>query len=875
MDHGAPPAHELERRKQLKLRLRRDLIVEEQRYEGKLFYVVKDPVSLRYYRLKDNEYYLLQFFDGTHTLEDAQKAYEKEYRPDRLKLEDLESFGQQLFKAGLAQNESPRAGKQLYENRGKRKRMEWIQFFTNILYIKIPIFDPDVLLTKMLPYVRFIFTLWFFAISVGVMLAAILLVLTHFEIFRSKLPDYHIFFRFGTVVNLWVALGMVKIIHEFGHGLSCKRFGGEVHEMGALFLCLSPALYCNVSDAWTLPNKWHRIIISAAGIYVELIIAAIATFVWWNTPTQPFINNLALSLMIVCSISTVVFNANPLMRFDGYYVLADWLEIPNLREKSNRFLGNLVLEHCLGVEVQPEPYMALWRKVLFISYAIGSYIYRWVVTFSILWFMYSFLRPYKLEVISTLLALAALASMIGWPLYRLGRNIHRRGRLPDMKRWRVMVTSSVVIALILFVCLVPVPISRIRGVGVVEADSGDRNEATAKVFVRSRGILEDIRVRAGERVEKGDVMAVFRNPDLEVEKETAMVEASNYRHHLDLLLEEFRQTSGDPASRKTVEEQQRDTQSKLHVTETKLEAIDRVLNEEMVLRAPVSGIIGTAVKREEIGRLFDPTKGDVRPLFTIYQPKLLRVTLPLTTAEFDRLRVNLIPLTPKATATDKVLHSKKKVSFSCQGRLADALEQLSKQVAGLHLRLAPDQLALGNHPVEFAVEKRPLDVALPEFFTKYRIGYVIISDLVDEYDGWLQVAAGKERGSPEGGRPLAALPVTLRVHGRDTMTWKGRITRLPESEAKTVPLLLSNKANGPVAVRAEPAKKETARQSMAAGGDPLIPQTQQYLVHVEIIDPDEGIVPGALAQVKVRCQSETCITWLWRKINDLFDLGLW
>src|SRR5207237_5365510 len=93
-------------------------------------------------------------------------------------------------------------------------------------------------------------------------------------------------------------------------------------EMGALFLVFSPCMYCNVSDAWTLPSKWKRIIISAAGIYVELIIAAMATFVWWNTPSQPFINNMALSLMVVCSVSTVVFNANPLMRYDGYYVLA-------------------------------------------------------------------------------------------------------------------------------------------------------------------------------------------------------------------------------------------------------------------------------------------------------------------------------------------------------------------------------------------------------------------------------------------------------------------------------------------------------------------------------------------------------------------------
>src|SRR5919109_97265 len=355
------PAADLERRKQVRILLRPDLGIEPQKYEGRTYFVLKDPVSLRYYRLTENEHFLLQFLDGRHTLEDAQKAYEKRYRPDRLRLEDLEGFAQQLLTAGLAQNESPKAGKQLFDRRKKRRRTEWLQTLTNILYIKLPVFDPDRVLVRMLRFTGWIFTGWFFALSVGVMLAAILLVASHFETFRSKLPDYHEFFSFKTVVYLWVALGAVKIIHEFGHGLSCKRFGGEVHEMGFLLLCFSPALYCNVSDAWVLPNKWHRIIISSAGIYVELIIAAIATFVWWNSASHPFVNNLSLSLMVVCSVSTVVFNGNPLMRFDGYYILADWLEIPNLRDRSNRYLQRLVTEYCLGIETQPEPYMELGR----------------------------------------------------------------------------------------------------------------------------------------------------------------------------------------------------------------------------------------------------------------------------------------------------------------------------------------------------------------------------------------------------------------------------------------------------------------------------------------------------------------------------------
>jgi len=151
---------------------------------------------------------------------------------------DLEAFAQQLINAGLAQNESPRAGKQLYEQRSKRKRSEWMQTLTNILYIKLPIFDPDRLLKRMLRWVGWIFSLSFFTLSVVLMLSAAMLVATHFETFHSKLPDQNLFFRFQTVMWLWAALGVVKVIHEFGHGLSCKVFGGEVHEMGALLLCL-------------------------------------------------------------------------------------------------------------------------------------------------------------------------------------------------------------------------------------------------------------------------------------------------------------------------------------------------------------------------------------------------------------------------------------------------------------------------------------------------------------------------------------------------------------------------------------------------------------------------------------------------------------
>src|SRR5258707_2481987 len=234
------PASDLERRKHVKVRMRGDLAIAPQKYEGRTYYVVKDPVSMRYYRFKEQEHFLIGLMDGSLTVDQAQKEYEKRFRPERLTLEDLEGFGQQLLTAGLAQNESPQAGKQLFDRRKKRRRSEWMQTLTNILYIKIPVFDPDRLLNRMLPYMRWIFTTWFMLLSIAVMVAAIVHVATHFETFWDKLPSKNEFFSFGTIGYLWVALALVKIIHEFGHGLSCKAFGGQVHQMGLLFLVFSP-----------------------------------------------------------------------------------------------------------------------------------------------------------------------------------------------------------------------------------------------------------------------------------------------------------------------------------------------------------------------------------------------------------------------------------------------------------------------------------------------------------------------------------------------------------------------------------------------------------------------------------------------------------
>src|SRR5262249_47015148 len=165
---------------------------------------------------------------------------------------------------GLVQHQSNRAADELLDSRKKQRRMQRLATLTNILYIKIPIIDPDRVLTFMASWLMWIFTRAFLAVSVALMLSAVIQVAIHYDTFYERLPEYHEFFQYQTVLYMWISLGIVKVIHEFGHGLSCKAFGGECHEMGFLLMCLSPALYCNVSDSWTLASKWKRIIISFA-----------------------------------------------------------------------------------------------------------------------------------------------------------------------------------------------------------------------------------------------------------------------------------------------------------------------------------------------------------------------------------------------------------------------------------------------------------------------------------------------------------------------------------------------------------------------------------------------------------------------------------
>ena len=625
-----------ERRKHVRLRKRPDLESNAQRYEGRQFHVVKDPVNLKYYRFNEQEYYVFNSLDGRSTLEQIQKNFEASFRPDRLSLEDLELFARQLVQNGLVQHESPNSGRALFEKRNKQRRTKRLGAFTNILYVKLPLFDPDRLLNWLHKRTTWIFTNTFLAISTLFMLAAVALVAFKFQVFWDKLPAYHEFFRFRTLLYLWISMGIVKIIHEFGHGLSCKAFGGECHQMGFLFMCFSPAMYCNVTDSWTLASKWQRMLISFAGIYVELMIAAASTFVWWYTPHLPFINNIALCLMTLCSVSTFMFNANPLMRFDGYYILADWLEVPNLREKANRFLGRISSRFFLGVE-SPEPaYMAQWRKWLFAIYAVASWIYRWVVTFGILLFLVTWLKPYKLETLSYLLAIAAVGSMIGWPAYRMYKNIKQRGRLPDMKPARVRITVAVALILLTAFFFLPLPVNRVRETGQVQIQDAFVYQVTVR---EPGGQLVEQFVRDGDEVKPGQKLAVFRNAHQtartgQLEKEVAFL-----RQQRVTVQAQMQAAAMDAVTQAGYREEASKIGGKLKAVEESLKTEQRVSNELNDLKADRGGVVMSAPRQAEMFKFWD--KAESPPFCKIGDRSKMRVLVPVSPTEYRELRESL------------------------------------------------------------------------------------------------------------------------------------------------------------------------------------------------------------------------------------------
>ena len=493
----------------LTLRMRPDLNARRHRYHGRTFWVVKEPVGLNYFRFHDEEFAILCMLDGRSSLDEIKEEFETQFTPQKITFHDLLQFVGMLHRSGLVISEATGQGHQLVKRRNEKKFREWMGRLSNIFALRFRGVDPERFLNWLYQY-----TGWFFRWPTVVCvllfaLTAATLVAVNFEEFQRKLPAFHQFFGPKNWFYLGITMATVKVLHEFGHGLSCKHFGGECHELGAMMLVFTPALYCNVSDSWMLPNKWHRAAIGAAGMYVELFLASIATFLWWYS--QPgLLNSICLSVMFICSVSTIVFNGNPLLRFDGYYILMDILEIPNLRQKSTEITKRFFVWLCLGIEQPENPFLPHQNQWAFGAYTIAAVIYRWLVVFSIVFFLNRVFEPYGLKILGQLMALSGFVGLIVQPVWGLIKFFRTPGSLTKMKKERFAATIGVIAAIVLFVFFVPLPYS-VKCTFELQPRSGHQ------VYTSHPGTIKQVSFKPGDQVRTGDKLMELDNAELRLQ----------------------------------------------------------------------------------------------------------------------------------------------------------------------------------------------------------------------------------------------------------------------------------------------------------------------------------------------------------------------
>ena len=511
--------------RKLSVRKRPDLSARRQRYHGRVYWVVKEPVGLNYFRFQEEEYAILQMLDGDVSLDEVKDEFEEQFPPQKITLEELGQFLGMLHRSGLVMAAVPGQGRQLVKRRRERRRKEILGALGNILCIRFKGIDPERLLKRLQPYVNWFFKPLTVFLCLLFGLSAVMLVLVEFDTFRAKLPEFHQFFNLYNAFWLTLTLACTKILHEFGHGLTCTHFGGECHELGVMILVLTPCLYCNVSDSWMLPNKWHRAAIGAAGMWVELVLASVCTYIWWFSHPG-LLNNLCLNVMFISSVSTLMFNANPLLRYDGYYILSDITEIPNLRQKATTILGRKMSEWFLGLESQDDPFLPERNQIFFALYSIAAVIYRWIIMLSILYFLYKIFEPYGLKIIGQMIAMASLWSILGQPLYNVGKFLYVPGRYDKVKKPRLYATIAGILAIIAALFLLPLPY---RVVSPLEVEARD----AASIYVTVPGTLQKVLIHAGDKVDEGKPLAQLSNVELDLKITELSDKRDFYAKHLE------------------------------------------------------------------------------------------------------------------------------------------------------------------------------------------------------------------------------------------------------------------------------------------------------------------------------------------------------
>ena len=360
----------------LRPRIANHVTVARHRYGSQSWYALGDPLSGRVHRVTPAAYLFAARLDGKRTVDAVWQEMVAEMDTEAPGQETVVSLLMQLHGADLLAGDIPPDAAELLSRRDRLTRSIWVRNLRSPLSMQIPLIDPDRFLTRTLPLVQPLFS-WFAIVAWLVLMAAALVTVgEHWAELTENVLD-RVMAAEG-LVTLALCYPIIKVLHELGHGYAAKRFGCEVREMGVMMLVLFPVPYVDASSSAALRSKWQRAGVAAAGIIVELTLAAIAALVW--AEAEPgILRALAFNVMLIGGVSTLIVNGNPLLRFDGYYVLSDVIEVPNLAQRGTRYLGYLINRYAFRVPGLTRFTAAGHERAAFLIYAPVSWCYRLAV----------------------------------------------------------------------------------------------------------------------------------------------------------------------------------------------------------------------------------------------------------------------------------------------------------------------------------------------------------------------------------------------------------------------------------------------------------------------------------------------------------------
>lgn len=480
-------------------RLRSHAQIHRHVYRGGIWYVLQDHASGRFHRFTPVANLVIGLMDGKRTMQEIWDLASERLGNEVPSQEEIIKLLSDLHRADVLRSDAPPDIREQHERRSKHLKQRIRQYIGNPMSLRFPLFDPDRALTRLMPWVRPLFGWFGAALWCGAVLTAIVLAAMHWKAFSDGMLDR--VFSVENVLLMWLLFPLVKILHELGHAFAIKARGGEVHEMGVMLLLLMPIPYVDASSASAFEDKRWRMLVGAAGMLTELFIAAVAMIAW--VYLEPGTDRaVAYNVILITGISTLLFNGNPFLRYDGYYILSDWLEIPNLGQRANDYLGYLINRYLFAVDKVHSPVVAAGERRWFVFYSITSFFYRMFMMFTIVLLVAS-----KFFVFGVLMAIWSIYNMLVQPLARKLGYLLNSPKL-QRRRGRALVVSSaavLVAALLLFV--LPAP-SFTRSEGVVWAPD------EAQVRANVDGFVTRVAASPGQQVRKGDLLVQCEDPEL-------------------------------------------------------------------------------------------------------------------------------------------------------------------------------------------------------------------------------------------------------------------------------------------------------------------------------------------------------------------------